>query len=870
MFSERRSLLQARRFGGSRLFKETIAAPPASSSVFMSMPVYRILMSSRDDARSECERAGEIVRRVGEDYREEISLELFFHRNHRSTTDSFSIDTHQPFDLVVCLIDEQCRDTDTAPETSDVQTVGNAGGDATTHTTQIGRIPDFLLFTKESEIIGQTPMAGPEANNPGWNALERFLQDWKKYGVNRQGDFTTSINRYRDTEEFEQIFERGLRQKCRQRSAQPVIEHLFPQGEALTQTDHFFDRFGEALSMDVRSYVYDWIWQIRIQGRKERRFVAKTIFTISGVLIAAVVFGSISFHRYHHFEEAHRVAVAQKSEAQRQMRQAANARYRAESMVHKIVADIGNNLIPVRRMDLLDGALRGVESYNQETGSNLRDQPISALRVAALDDQADLLRDEGKLEAAVSSRREACEIIRQFIKEGQERTRWSDHLAQELQTIGDIQVSLKSLDPAISSYKGATDQMQELVDQSPENLPWKNRLAVTLHKLGTIYFSEKDWSKAIGSYQRERRVLQTLTGKQPNDSARWLLLSDVFNRLGELYVNVGAPEQATISYKGALDVARKLTDLNPGDVQLRRNLLACLERTGYALEAEGKLPEALDLYNEQLDSVQKSLSEEQTNNELRRDVSISLDHIGGVLRAEGRPQAALKYYQQCLEITQRMADEDPTNRTRQRDLALGLVNLGSIQADLERPEDALKTSERGHAIFQKLCNEEPDNSPYQSDLAVCLGRLGDLLKADGQLDKALQYYVDSLQISQKLTQSDQNNSMWCQDFALALQRVGETLIALEKPQDGLKDYQQSCEIFERLLESNRANPAWQEFLANGYLQSAKILQRQDKDAQVAPNLVRCLEMLRELQGSEQLDDFGVSLLGETEQILARQ
>jgi tetratricopeptide (TPR) repeat protein len=850
--------------------QETIAGPPASSAAFMSMPVYRILMSSRDDARSECERVGEIVRRVGEDYREEISLELLFHRNHGSPANSFSIDTHQAFDLVVCLIDEQCRDTGTAPEASDVQTIGNADGDATTHTTQIGRIPDFLLFTRESEIIGQTPMAGSEANNSGWNALERFLQDWKKYGVNRQGDFTTSINRYRDTEEFEQTFERMLRQKCRQRSAQPVIEHLFPQGEALTQTDHFFHRFGEALSMDVRSYVYDWIWQIRIQGRKERRLVAKTVFTISGALIAAVVFGSVSFHRYHHFEDARRVAVAQKSEAQRQMRQAVNARYRAESMVHTIVADIGNNLIPVRRMDLLDGALRGVESYNQETGGNPHDQPISALRVAALDDQADLLRDEGKLEAAVSSRREACEIIRQFIKEGQERTRWSDHLAQEMQTIGDIQVSLKSLDPAISSYKGATDQLQELVDQSPENFPWKNRLAVTLHKLGTIYFSENDWSKAIGSYQRERRILQTLTGKQPNDSARWLLLSDVFNRLGELYVNVGAPEQATTSYKGALDVARKLTDLNPGDIQLRRNLLACLERTGYALEAEGKLPEALDLYNEQLDSVQKSLSEELTNHELRRDVSISLDHIGGVLRAEGRPQAALKYYQQSLEITQRMADEDPANRTRQLDLALGLVNLGSIQADLERPEDALKTSESGHAIFQKLRDEEPDNSAYQSDLAVCLGRLGDLLKADGQLDKALQYYVDSLQISQKLTQSDQNNSLWCQDFALALQRVGETLIALEKPQDGLKDYQQSCEIFERLLESNRANPAWQEFLANGYLQSAKILQRQDKDAQVAPNLVRCLEMLRELQGSEQLDDFGVSLLGETEQILARQ
>jgi tetratricopeptide (TPR) repeat protein len=835
----------------------------------MSVPVYRILMSWPRDACSECERASEIVKRVGEDYREEISLELVFHRNDGGTADNFFVEYHQAFDLVICLVDEKCSGNDVATGAGVPREAGSEGI-ATMHTTQIGRIPDFLLFTREPEVIGETLAAGSAENSPSWKALERFLQDWKKYGVNRQGDFTTSINRFRGAEEFEQIFERVLRQKCRQRCVRPTIGHVFPPGEALTQTDHFFQRFGEALSMEVRSYVYDWIWQIRIQARKERRFVAKAVFTISGALVAAVVFGSISFHRYHHFEDARRVAISQKGEAQRIMRQAVDARYRAESMIHTVVADIGDNLNPVRRMDLLDGALRGIESYNETTGGNPHDQQISALRVAALDDQADLLRDEGKLEEALSSRREACEIIRRFIKENQEHTRWSDHLAHELQTIGDIQVSLKSVDPAISSYQSAANQLQELADQDSENLPWRDRLAATLHKLAVIYFNEKDWSKAIGSYQRERRVLQTLAEKQPDDSAHWLLLSDIFNRLGELYVNVGSPEQATISYKGALDVARKLADLNPGNIQRRRNLLACLERTGYALEVEGKLPEALDFYNEQLDSVQQLLNQDQADNGLRRDAAISLDHIGGVLRAEGRPQSALKYYQQSLEITQRMADEEPSDRTRQRDLALGLVNLGSIQADLDHPDEALQTSERGHTIFQKLCDDEPDKSAYQSDLAICLGRLGDLLKADGQLDRALQYYADSLQICQRLTESDHTNSMWYQDFALALQRVGETLIALEKPEDGLKDYQQSCEIFEHLLESNRANPAWQEFLANGYLQCAKILQRQDKDARVAPNLVRCLKMLRELQGSEQLDEFGLSLLGETEQFLARQ
>ena len=831
------------------------------------MPVYRILISLPDNARSECERAGEIVKRVGAYYKGELELELLCCPNNPSNDESFSICTTQAVDLVVCLFGEQ---TGTASGGPIRQDPGIFEEVATPHITQIGGIPDFLLFIKESENIGETSADGSQQNNFRWNALERFLQDWNSYGLNRQGTFTTSVNRYGAAEEFGKIFERLLRQKFHQRFAQPITEHVFPQGEALTQAEHFFHRFGDALRMDIRSYVYDWLWQIRIQGRRERRFVATMVFSISGALAAAVVFGSVSFHRYQHFEDAHRVAIVEKSEAQRVMRKAVAARYRAESMVHTIVADIGDNLNPVRRMDLLDGSLRDVESYNRETGSDPHDLPIAVLRVSALDDQSDLLRDEGKLTEALNSRREACEIIRRFIKENQERTHWSDHLVQELQTIGDIQISLKKLDPAISSYQSATDTLEQLIDQDPEKLSFKNRLVVVLGKLGAVYYTKKEWSEAIAWYQRERRAVETLTEKHPNDSGRWTLLSDIFNRLGELYVNVGLPEQATIAYRGELQAARKLADLNPANNGLRRNLLACLERTGYALEVEGKLPEALDFYNEQLDSVRKLLSEEPANSGLRRDVSISLDHIAGVWRGEGRAEAALKYYQQSLEIVQRLADEEPSNRARQRDVAFGLTNLGSVLADLDRPEDALKTSERGHAIFQKLCDAEPDNLAYQSDLAVCLGRLGDLLKADGQLDKALQYYANSLQICQSLAHSDQNNNMWRQDFALALQRVGETLIALEKPEDGLRDYQQSCEIFEHLLETNRANAAWQEFLANGYLQSAKILQRQDKNAEVAPTLVRCLEMLKDLQVSEQLDDFGVSLLGETEQILAKK
>jgi tetratricopeptide (TPR) repeat protein len=831
------------------------------------MPVYRILISLPADARVESERAGEVIKRIGEDYKGEVEVELCCFPDTWHNSAKFAINTTGAFDLVICMIGEQ-----TATEENATPALAPPVADETAavHTPQLGHIPDFVIFARDSENINEGLAENRDQNDFRWKALERFLHDWNRYGVNRRGSFTTSINRYRDANEFAETFESLLRQKFNQRFALPITEYVFPRGEALSQTEHFFQRFRDRLPTDICSYIYDWLWQVRIQNRKERRFVAKTVFSISGAFVVAVVFGSVSFHRYQHFEDARRVAVVEKTEAQRVSRQALTARFRAESMIHQVVADIGNNLGPVRRMDLLDGALRGIESYDQETAGDLRDRQISVLRVSALDDQAELLRDDGKLAEALSARQEACDIIRRFIKENGEQTRWSDHLAQELQTIGDIQVSLKKVEPAISAYKEAVDALERLLEQTPETAHLNTRLIAILGKLGNLYYTEKEWPPAIEWYEKQRRAVQSLAEKDAKDSDHWTLLSDIFNRLGELYVNAGLPAQATAAYKGALGATKRLAELNAADKTLQLGVLACLERTGYALEVEGKLSEALDYYNEQLDMVRKLVGEDPANTALRRDVSISLDHIGGVWRAQGRPEIAIKYYQESLEIAQRIADADPSNRDRQRDVAFGLTNLGSVLADLDRPEDALKTSERGRAILQKLCDEAPDKLAYQSDLAICLGRLGDLLKVDGQLEKALEYYANALQICQRLAQSDQTNNLWRQDFALALQRVGEAFIALEKLEDGLKDYQESCKIFERLLASNRANPAWQEFLANGYLQCAKILRQQDKNADIGPTLVRCREMLRELQGSEQLDDFGLSLLGETEQLLVKR
>jgi hypothetical protein len=123
----------------------------------MSMPVYRILMSSGDDSRSECKRASEVVRRVGEDYHEEIKLELLFHRNGNGLTNSFSIETHQTFDLVVCLIDRQHKGADAELEATGTQTNGSSDSGSPTFC-YLQRRPKLLANPGPSDSEKATPV----------------------------------------------------------------------------------------------------------------------------------------------------------------------------------------------------------------------------------------------------------------------------------------------------------------------------------------------------------------------------------------------------------------------------------------------------------------------------------------------------------------------------------------------------------------------------------------------------------------------------------------------------------------------------------------------------------------------------------------
>ncbi|HYZ73563.1 MAG TPA: tetratricopeptide repeat protein [Chthoniobacterales bacterium] len=150
------------------------------------------------------------------------------------------------------------------------------------------------------------------------------------------------------------------------------------------------------------------------------------------------------------------------------------------------------------------------------------------------------------------------------------------------------------------------------------------------------------------------------------------------------------------------------------------------------------------------------------------------------------------------------------------------------------------------------------------------GRVGDLYKADGNLAKARASYERCLQISESLASRDENNPARQQQLALTFQRLAEATALSDKGQEALGYYKLSCDIFERLLETNGRNVTWQEFLANGYLQTGKILQQGGKTADATTQFNQSLKVLLSLRQINQLDDYGVTILLGAEESLGKK
>ncbi|HEY4814643.1 MAG TPA: tetratricopeptide repeat protein [Chthoniobacterales bacterium] len=837
------------------------------------MAKYRVLICAPDDADLECERAGEAMARVEIDFKPRVELELWLWSSRWTENSKFP--SARQFDLVACVL--RRSSCVWGGERREPGMPLGLAQSLPSH--ENGKIPDFLVFVHAEGDAADSTSPMNQMVSPS-KAVDLLLGKVDHRDFEWENNFTTSINSYRDYDQFETIFERLLRLRLGEK-VPAEGPHAFPKGNALLEPDHFFSRFGNAASREVLSYINEWLAEVRAKWRRERRGVALTAFVSAATLATAITFGSVTFSRFQRSEtnlavartektNAEKTARASMAAADKTARESIEAKLQSEQLMHEIVNDLGEKLKPVRRADLLEPSLKAIAAYDVKNGAGTQNGSVQVLRVAALNDQGDLLADDNNLDGAVNAYQEACRILEDLVKQEPAKDEWVAEWAQNLLKMGNIFSTQGKIGEAMENYQRAAGLWQKLASAKPAEVAPRSEWTKVLVRLGTTFMAQKDWAGARAPFEQARDILRGLADRDAQNPEAWLRVRQICNQLGDLEVKSGDLDRAVRAYADQLGADEKLAQLSPGDASEERDVAICQERIGYVLEAQGKMADALTYYEQELKGFENLLLRSSTDGGLRFDLSVAYESVGGVLREEGKPDLASPKLQKAVELAQQLLSQEASEKKYQRQLSVSLQNYGSVLADLDKTPAALQAYAQSQEICERLVAAAPGDTVYQQDLADCLGRVGDLYRADGNLAKARASYQRGLQISESLVSRDESNPVRRQQLALTFQRLAEATALSDKDQEALGYYKVSCDIFERLLETNGLNVTWQEFLANGYLQTGKILQQGGKTADATTQFNQSLKVLLSLRQINQLDDYGVSVLLGAEEALGKK
>jgi tetratricopeptide (TPR) repeat protein len=837
------------------------------------MAKYRVLICAPDDADLECERAGEAMARVEMEFKPRVELELWLWSSRWTENSKFP--SARQFDLVACVLRRSsCVWGGERREPGMPQDVAQA-----MPRRENGKIPDFLVFVHAESDAADSTSPMNQMVSPS-KAVDLLLGKVDQRDFEWENNFTTSINSYRNYEQFEATFERLLRLRLGEKFPAEG-PHAFPKGNALLEPDHFFTRFGTVASREILSYINEWLAEVRSKWRRERRGVALTAFVSAATLATAITFGSVTFSRFQKSETNLAVARTQKANAEKTARASVaaadktardsiEAKLQSEQLMHEIVSDLGEKLKPVRRADLLEPSLKAVETYDAKNGIEAQNTSVQVLRVAALNDQGDLLADDNNLDGAVNAYQDACRLLEDLVKQEPAKDEWVAEWAQNLLKMGNIFSTQGKIGQAMENYQRAAGLWEKLASAKPTEVEPKSEWTKVLVKLGITFMAQKDWAGARGPFEQARDILRVLAERDAQNPEAWLRVRQICNQLGDLEVKAGDLDRAVRAYTDQLAAGQRLAQLSPGDISQQRDIAICQERIGYVLEAQGKMEDALTYYQQELTTFENLLHGSSSDSSLRFDLAVAYQNVGGILREEGKPDLALPKLEKAVEVAQQLASQDSKEKKYEHQFSVSLQNYGSVLADLDKTPAALQAYAQSQEICERLVAAAPGEAVYQQDLADCLGRAGDLYRADGNLAKARASYQRSLEISESLVSRDEANPVRRQQLALTFQRLAEATALTDKGQEALGYYKVSCDIFERLLQTNGRNVTWQEFLANGYLQAGKLLQTSGKTADATTQFNQSLKVLLSLRQINQLDDYGVSVLLGSESALGKK
>ena len=583
-------------------------------------------------------------------------------------------------------------------------------------------------------------------------------------------------------------------------------DDLLGPGLPLAEGEKLVKDFEPSLSQEEADYIHSSIAERKRRKQIQERIRYAVMAGITAALVAAVIFGLVSFRQY---RRAERAKVAADQSAKR----ATLARNEAEKLINFMTIALRDKLKPIGRLDLLDDVNQRVLAYYDSVSGGDDSPEIQRQRSVALVNYGDIRKDRGDLSGALQSYGDSLAIRERLVQQNSKNIEWQRDLAVGIAKVGDVLNDQGDSSGALEKYNAALAVLENAAKQEPSNAATRRELSFELERVGGVLEDRGDLTRALQSYLDCLAIRQTLTTQSPSDVEKQHELSLIFLRIGPVLMRQGDLTGAVKSYRDSLSIQKNLADQDPTNATWQQELSVSLESVGRGLSEQGDLVGGSKMYYDALSIREKLTERDPSNAAWQRMLARSYDDLSDTLIMQGDLAAGLKSCRDALAIRERLAKQDPSNAYAQRDVAIGDDDVGKI-LDLQGDSlGARKMYGAALAISSKLANQDPNNAEWQRDLSISLERLGTVLNAQDELPAALNSYRDSLAIRERLANRDPGNAQWQNDLSWGYIDVGDILNAQKDLAGALKNYRIALAIEEKLVIQDAKNVGFQSDLA---------------------------------------------------------
>lgn len=459
---------------------------------------------------------------------------------------------------------------------------------------------------------------------------------------------------------------------------------------------------------------------------------------------------------------------------------------------------------------------------------------------------AEIIRDQGDVEAALAEQRIALTLRESLVARDPKNLEYKSLVAQSQNALGNILRALGDVDESLASHRSALVLREELMLAVPESTMYQRNVGGSHNNIGILLKAKGDLEGALVHYQKFQALIRRLHDAEP-DVSEWIRsLSISCHNISLLMDSMGRLDEALESARQGVLLRERLVKQDPDNTDYLRNLGDAYERRGSLLQSRGDMDAAMADYERGLEVSERLAALDPAHANWQGDLADSFAKMGGLLKSMGQPSRALAALRRSLSIVEGLIEKDPSNPGWQRSMGLKARRLSQVLMDLGHMEEAFELGERNLQVQQQAVVRSPKNAAWQRGLATAHNWMSKLLWTRQDWAGAADHAQQAMALAQRLAQKDSGNADVQDTLATALIRQAQAFASEGNLEKAQHFYGQAFAIYTTLLEKDPHNAAWLDVLSDLHAELGWIYECQGDVEQALVHHRTNLEISQEL------------------------